>query len=408
VIGGGPAGVEAALAGLEEGAKVTLVEASDALPAPRSEWPSILSGRHPASKAGELLQDRGADVRCAERVLEVGSRRNVTTARSRLDFDSVVVATGSTPVLTDFRGCRKPGVHILGSEASYALLRGASLAYSRAVVSGAGHAALQVAWSLLRAGLHVTFAAPGGLLSSHFSLCVRELVYAAAAEVGMVVSEFPIQKAIGTDHVEAAVLGNTVLPCDCIVRVPSRVPSIPVVPAWLGPSGGIVVDSRMNSTVAGLHAAGDCAEYPVGNRSVPLMLDSTSRVCGRVAGCNAAGRFVSLTPIAIFHERILGLSISSAGLGLEDARGAGFEASESSSVPDGEESASVVFETRSRRVLGLQHVGRGRAPCPEFLVIALSRGILLEDLGSLESCGSTDISSVFEAAREGMRRWRRS
>jgi hypothetical protein len=86
----------------------------------------------------------------------------------------------------------------------------------------------------------------------------------------------------------------------------------------------------------------------------------------------------------------------------------GFEASESSSEYGCKEFASVVFETRSRRVLGLKHVRRGRSPGPEFFAVAVSRGILLEDLLSLESCGSTDISPIFEAARRGMRQWRRS
>jgi hypothetical protein len=67
-----------------------------------------------------------------------------------------------------------------------------------------------------------------------------------------------------------------------------------------------------------------------------------------------------------------------------------------------------VVETRSRKILGLHHDGGGRAPYPEFFAIMVSSGVLLEDLQSLESFGSTDISPIFEAAKEGVRQWQRS
>jgi NADPH-dependent 2,4-dienoyl-CoA reductase/sulfur reductase-like enzyme len=169
-----------------------------------------------------------------------------------------------------------------------------------------------------------------------------------------------------------------------------------------------VVDSRMGSSSAGLFAAGDCAEYRLGNRPVSMMLASTARACGFVAGSNAAGSRISKVPTGSFSERIFGLAVRSAGIGIEEARAAGYAASESSWTDPGESVCTVVFETRSRRLLGLQYAGRGSAPDPEFFALAVSEGILLDDILSLELPDSTDISPVREAAREGMRQWRRS
>jgi NADH oxidase (H2O2-forming) len=409
VVGGGPAGVEAALAGAREGATVALFEGSPRLPTPRSEWPELIRG--PRSSAGEAqagLAEAGVDVRYEEPVSEVGRDLAVVSPSGRHRFDSVVVSTGTTCAPMAFPGSTKPGVHTLASQASHSELREACIGYSRVVLAGTGWTVLGVAERLAEKGIQVTISAPGGVLLSRFCAQVQRFVLTAASERGISVRGSPIRKAIGVDRVEAAFVGGEVLPCDGVVVVPRRVPSFPAVPAEIGPSGGIIVDSRMSSTASDLYAAGGCAEHPAGNGSFSFMPGLAARASGGVAGSNAAGGRGSPLPVGAFSRRILGLTVASAGLGLEEARAAGYDALESSSDTGERSACSIVFEARSGRILGVQHVAREGAPTLELFTLAVSKGVLLGDIARLEHTGSTDISAVLEAASEGMKLWQRS
>ena len=164
----------------------------------------------------------------------------------------------------------------------------------------------------------------------------------------------------------------------------------------------------MESSARGIYAAGACAEYPLGNTTRLLMLESSAGSSGWVAGINASGGSLPRVPVGLFSRRFMGVEVRSAGLGLFEARAAGYRASESALVDKGAAVCSMVFEARSRRILGVQLATRGRAPAPEFFAIAASEGVLLENIACLEHCNSTDISLVIETAREGIRTWQRS
>ena len=347
-------------------------------------------------------------MRFGESVSEVGRDLAVASPSGRHRFDSVVVSTGTTFAPTVFPGSRKPGVHMLASQASYSELREACIGYSRVILAGTGFTALEVAERLAQKGIQVTISAPGGVLPSRFCAQVRGFALGAASELGISVRGSPVRKAIGVDKVEAAFVGEDVLPCDGVVVVPKRVPSLPAVPAEIGPSGGIIVDLRMRSTVSGLYAAGGSAEHLAGSGSFSFIPGSAARASGSVAGSNAAGGRESLLPVGVFSRRVLGFTVASAGFALEEALAAGYDALESSSGRGERSACSIVFEARSGRVLGIQHVARVGAPTPEMLALVVSQGVLLGDLARLERTGSTDISPVFEAASEGMRLWQRS
>jgi len=330
----------------------------------------------------------------------------VVSARGRSRFDSVVVSTGTTFVPVAFPGSRKAGVHVLATEANYVELSEACPGYSRLLLVGSGLAALAVVDGLVRKGIQVVMAAGGPRLR----LCsnLHDFVLEAAGELGVTVRGSPMRKAIGLERVEAALVGGDVLPCDGIVVVPRRAPILPVVPAEVSPSGEMLVDSMLKSTVTRLFAAGGCAAQRRDRASFAFTPAATARASGLVAGSNAAGSRSTFAPVWVSFYRVLGLSIASAGLALADARAAGYEAMESCGNLDGSSACSIVFEVGTRRVLGIQYVGRRTAPTPELFALVVSKGILLGDLAFLEHTGSNDISSILEAASEGMRLWQRS
>jgi CoA-dependent NAD(P)H sulfur oxidoreductase len=97
----------------------------------------------------------------------------------------------------------------------------------------------------------------------------------------------------------------------------------------LGMSGAIRVSSQMETNVAGIFAAGDCAEttHLVTGRPAYLPLGTTANKMGRVAGANAVGRRETLEGVAgTAIVRIFDLGIGITGLSAVQARQSGYDA----------------------------------------------------------------------------------
>ena len=402
VVGGGLAGSAAAMAAAEHGARVVLFEGSVSLQTWADGWPAVSALGGSQSVSITKLAKEGVEVRLLEPVASVGPGLTVQTPSGKMDFDSVVVATGSAPLLADFPGRSKRGVHVLDSPAAFQGLVEGSTNSSKAVVSGRGEVAMQVADRLSKSGVSVTMAS-SGLQLTEYSQGVRGLVVAGAAEAGVGFSPLHLRGAVGVDKVEAAMLGDTVHPCDTVAVVPDRVPSPVASPARVGAARGILVDAGMRSSRPGLFAAGDCAEYTVGRRSVAFLRSSTAVAGGRAAGRSSAGAGASFSPTGSRGCRLFGVRLAAAGLCLDDAIAAGFDAAEATASAGVGEAGAVVFETRSMRVLGIQRAGLTCAADPGFLALAVSGRVRLDELASLERAGSTDISPILEAASEGIK-----
>ncbi|GAA2264416.1 FAD/NAD(P)-binding oxidoreductase [Glycomyces scopariae] len=181
VIGAGPAGLSAAVAARDAGARVTILDSGDGLGGQywRHLPPQRPSGResrlHHGWSTFERLRDRlrddAADGQAVEVVTEaqVWAIERTATVRVHvligpadagkreartLTADALVLATGAHDRTLPFPGWHLPGVFTAG--AAQALAKGERIAVGRrAVVAGAGPFLLPVAQSLTAAGAHV-------------------------------------------------------------------------------------------------------------------------------------------------------------------------------------------------------------------------------------------------------------
>jgi NADPH-dependent 2,4-dienoyl-CoA reductase/sulfur reductase-like enzyme len=178
VVGAGPAGLAAARAAAEAGARVTLLDAADGLggqywrhlpaarPAGREHllhhgWGTFVSLRAALRAHPAVTVVASAQVWSLER-FDDGVRLNVLVgepdgvgreARAH-EPDALVLATGAHDRTLPFPGWQLPGVYSAG--AAQALAKGERVAVGRrVVVAGAGPFLLPVASSLLRTGARV-------------------------------------------------------------------------------------------------------------------------------------------------------------------------------------------------------------------------------------------------------------
>ena len=124
VIGGGVAGVSAALAASRLGAKTTLIDSSKRVGLSKALMPFLISDGWteddlvlPEAKA---LAGEGVDTHTGERVTSVqraGDKMRVESSSRRgtsAGFDSVVICTGAASEAPQLRGLSKPNVFVLG------------------------------------------------------------------------------------------------------------------------------------------------------------------------------------------------------------------------------------------------------------------------------------------------------
>ena len=327
IVGAGPAGMSAAIAAHERGARVTVV---DEAARPGGQ---IYRQAHPALKGGDFAEasERARKERLIgafERVLERIEYRAGTSAfalfktgelhvasGSRTEVlraDAIILTTGVREIAVPFAGWTTPGVMYTGG--AQALLKSqAVLAGRRIVVAGVGPLPIVVAAQILRAGGSVAaLAALNSLSVAGWQLPAlwsgRELVreglrYLATvirARVPRLTDHVPV-RVNGREQVESVVLARidrsgAVMPrsereiaCD-VVAVNYGFAANSELAAMAGiamrhdpPRGGWlpVVDEFGRTSVAGIFAAGDAA----GLRGA-LVAEAEGQVIGAAAAAD--------------------------------------------------------------------------------------------------------------------------
>jgi NADPH-dependent 2,4-dienoyl-CoA reductase/sulfur reductase-like enzyme len=295
VVGGGPAGIAAAVHAAEAGARTLLLDEQarpggqiwrgEPAPAGRA-WLDRLA----RSGAGRLDRATVVDqIRPGELLVERHGRP------IRVAYERLVVATGARELFLPFPGWTLPGV--VGAGGAQALLKaGARFQGLRVVVAGTGPLLLAVAAGLARAGAEVVGVleqAPLSRLAALAASLWREpgklaegLGYAASIAGAPYRWGTWVREAAGRDRVERvrATDGRSEREWDCDVVACGfgLVPNLEL-PCLLGcetTADGVVVDARQRTSVEGVWAAGE----PGGIGGVERAL-----VTGAIAGLAAAG-----------------------------------------------------------------------------------------------------------------------
>ena len=255
VVGGGPAGLEAARVAALRGHSVTLFERQNELGGQLRLWAE-------APAMGELggivrwqeaqLEKLGVEVRLGREV----SPDTVLTSGA----EAVVVATGSEPLTP---GSRSEAKSLPGADDSpvrvvtpHAVLEGKLEDVGKAVVwdavggsLGGSQAALSAAEALARAGAEVRVVYPGFAVGEDIHLTMRTPLYGRLLSAG--VEFIPNSDVSGLDGPEAKVR-------NIYTGEEYGVQGVDALVAWLGTRAQDSLWHALRGRVAELHAAGDC------------------------------------------------------------------------------------------------------------------------------------------------------
>jgi len=356
IIGSGPAGVVAAetLRKADRAAEITLLCGEGEPPYARMAIPYLLKGEieekgtHIRKDADhydrlriQLVQARARAIDTAGRTVDLGGGRS-------LPFDRLLIATGSHPSLETIPGMDLPGVHSCWTLEDARTILAKARPGTRIVQMGAGFVGCIIMEGLLSRGVDLTILVRSGymvrrMMNPTASGMIRKWCEAKGVKIlthtqpqGITLKDGVLQVALGEGRV---------LPADLYLSAVGVDPNLD----FLAGSGidvdrGILVDPTMQTSVAGIYAAGDVAEATdclTGRRQLNAIQPNAVEQ-GRIAALNMAGRPAQFRGSFVFNVlTTLGLVSSSFG--------------EWQGVPEGE-STEVLDEARYR-YLNLQFEG---------------------------------------------------
>jgi NADPH-dependent 2,4-dienoyl-CoA reductase/sulfur reductase-like enzyme len=270
-VGAGYAAQEFAEQGIEPG-QLAIVSADDTLPYDR---PALSKGYLAGKKTAEdiLINDpafydqHGIQVFLSTRVTGVGFAQNRldTDADLEIQFDKLLIATGSHVRKLDLPGADLAGIHYLRSRAQSEQIAAAMQQAQHVVVIGGGYIGMEVSSVLAEKQIDVTMVFPEKrLMERLFTPQMSAFFgdYYAARGVSLRSQTLPTAF-IGDDHVARVQLNtDQEIPADFVVA------GIGVTPAFelfegtgLHLDNGIVVNKYLETNRNGVYAAGDVANY---------------------------------------------------------------------------------------------------------------------------------------------------
>ncbi len=331
IIGGSAAGMMAAIAAAEQDpdAEVTVVT-RDRLPYRRPAIPALIAG-YITGPAGakifspETLGRYNIELICPAEVTNIEPKSKVISILSngkeeKLAYDAAVIATGGHPLIPEIPGADKKGVCTFTTyEAAAEIVETAKTA-SCAVVVGAGFIALEIAEALMYKGLDVYFNVRSRILRKLVEPEVSEFLIHKFEQQGLrMLTGEAISEVGGKSSVEYVVHKGNKIATNLVVMGTGVKPNVALAEKCsieLGPSGAVKLDNRMQTSVVGIYAVGDCAESPdLGTgRFVYSPVGSIGASAGKIAGRNTAGANQETAGfLRAQADQILGMQIFSIG-----------------------------------------------------------------------------------------------
>ncbi len=431
VVGGVAAGPSAAskAARTNPDAHVTLFELTDTISYGICEIPFFLAGEvrqedlvvhTPAS----LGKEKGVEVRTLQLVESISTARRTIVVREVATgrvyeerFDRLVLATGARPRPLNLAGEQARNVFPVRSyDGACALRRYLETEHPRnVVIVGGGYIGIEMAEALRSRECEVTVLERRNEILHDLDAPARAFVADILARrgvrlvAGAQVVALPVDASQRVSHV---LTPDGSYPADLVIVATGVIPATELAGTAgirLGTRGGILVDQRMQTSVDGIFAAGDCCEYRdiVTRKWVYAPLATNANRAGWVAGQNAAGGRAAFPGVLRSTAlRVFDGEVARTGLTAEEARDAGLHVvaetiTSRSRVPvmpgSAPLSVSLTAEHETGRILGGTLWGtEGAVLRSHALAVALHQGMTLEQFQKTDFAYAPPFSPLWD------------
>ncbi|MGQ9778112.1 MAG: FAD-dependent oxidoreductase, partial [Thermodesulfobacteriota bacterium] len=297
-------------------------------------------------------------------------------------------------------------------DADYILQTLKSNMIANVVIAGGGYIGLEMAESLIRLNKKVTIVELAPQILTTFDSDFANLLkrYLEAKGIQIFTSE-GIQALKGKDgRVTEVRTTHLEIEAHCVLMglgIRPRVDLAKKAGLRIGETGAIWVNERMETSIEGIYAVGDCAEttHLITGKRVWIPLGSTANKQGRVAGVNICGGhaiFPGVLGTAIF--KVFDYNVAKTGLSMKEAEKEGFHPIQAivegydraHYYPGGKTSTlKVIADQETGRILGGQVMGEG--PSDKFvdiLAMALHGRMTAHELANVDLAYAPPYSPV--------------
>lgn len=307
ILGAGPAGVIAAetIRKHQPRDAITIVGDEKEPPYSRMAIPYLLMGK--IGESGTWLRKGASHFEALQvKLVQARATRIDTAARTitldsgpPLRFDTLLIATGSTPVRPPIPGIELPGVQPCWTMEDARKIMALAVKGARVLQMGAGFIGCIIMESLAARGVQLSVVEMGD------RMVPRMMGPTAGGMIKDWCEKKGVQVFIGT-RVEAIDAGTPMsvrlsngqrLTADLVISATGVKPTI----GFLENSGitclqGVLTDEHMQTNVPGIYAAGDCAEALdlITGRTMVSAIQPNAADQARVAGLNMAGQHAQL------------------------------------------------------------------------------------------------------------------
>jgi NADPH-dependent 2,4-dienoyl-CoA reductase/sulfur reductase-like enzyme/rhodanese-related sulfurtransferase len=433
VIGGTACGPKAAARArrCDQQAQITLVEQDENLSVATCGLPYYVSG---VIDSQQQLIQRGCDffrdvmnmdVLTLTRAVAIDRKNhriealNLGTKRtSTIEYDKLVLATGSTPIMPNLKGKDLEGVFTLYKIGEAQAIRDSVSPHrmKKAVIIGAGLIGLEMAEAFASQGLEVSVVeALDWPLPTLLDFEVAAYVEKHLREKG--IKLYLGQRIVGFEgdkegRVSRVITEKTELEANLALLAIGVQPNTGLAKdagLEIGATGGVAVNPRLQTSDPDIYAGGDCVEnvHLVTGQKTMAPLGSTANKHGRVIGTNVTGgdeTFPGVLGTSI--AKVFDYNVGRVGLSQWQAEKAGYDVVTSlvpgyehaTYYPKGKEIlVKLVAEKASGKLLGGQVLGPGdTAKRIDVLATALAFGATASDLANTDLAYAPPYNSALD------------
>lgn len=332
ILGGGPGGMNAieSIRRADASAKITLV--ADECPYARMALPYFIAGdvpvAHIATASDAYFTKWKVDLEIGRRAtgLDAKGRRLDLDGGGSIEYDRLLIATGSSPATPPIPGADQPGVQTLWTlEDAQQLLGQKRPKQPSAVLVGGGFIGLIILNALHKMGWKLAVVELEGQILPR----MLDRRGAAAAEGWLRDRGIDVYTGAAVASIDGAKKKLVTLTDDSRIETDVVLLSTGIRPnldfasgAGLTTEGGLVVDEHCRTSQPEIYAGGDVAAGPdlLGGPNAVHAIQTTAVDHGRIAGANMAGKTTPYAGSLLMNVLdIAGLHCTSFGRWREDA-----------------------------------------------------------------------------------------
>ncbi|MBN2488336.1 MAG: FAD-dependent oxidoreductase [Methanosarcinaceae archaeon] len=333
-----------------------------------------------------------------------------------IQYDSVIIATGASPFVPPVPGARElldKGVFVVSDPENSKKVVDYSKGISHAVVVGAGAIGLEVGAAIKANNIDVTLVE---MLPHSFPKSIDPDI-ARILEKGLKKSGMKLmmgaslEKISGDNKVTSVTVNGESLPADIVIMASG------VRANWdlakdagckLG-NWGIMTNAKMETSIPGIYAIGDCVETvsPINHMPWMSQVSTTAYRQGITAGTNAAGGYDTFGgSLTTFVSVIGNMEVAATGFNQFFSKSAGYELviGKASGLtrpewyPGAREiTVKILADAKTGKIIGGQAIGEeGAAARVNLVSLAIKAGMNLHDLYSTELAYCPAVAEAYD------------